>query len=134
MLYLLDTNIISETCRPKPNQGVIQWLKETPSEKLYISVLTIGEIRKGIEKLNDTQQKMKLIDWLDNILTEWFEDRILQIDLDVAERWGCLTACYTLPAIDGLLAATALVYNLQLITRNIKDFKIHDLKILNPFV
>lgn len=90
MRYLLDTNIVSETYRKNPNQGVIQWLKETSSEKLYISVLIIGKIRKGIEKLEDTQQKIKLITWLDNVLLDWFGDKILHIDLDVAEQWGFL--------------------------------------------
>ncbi|MBS0185445.1 MAG: type II toxin-antitoxin system VapC family toxin [Proteobacteria bacterium] len=134
MRYLLDTNIVSETYRQKPNPEVIQWLKNVPSEKLYISVLTIGEIRKSIEKLNDPQRKIKLITWLDVVLLDWFDKRVLPIDLDVAEQWGRLAAHYTLPAIDGLLASTAFVHNLTFVTRNVKDFKINELHIINPFV
>jgi len=88
MRYLLDTNIVSETYRQKPNPDFIHWLKDIPSEKLFVSVLTIGEIRKSIEKLNDPQRKIKLISYLDTVLLDWFDKRVLDIDLDEAEQWG----------------------------------------------
>lgn len=136
MNYLLDTNILSETFKTNPNAKVIDWFNAIPSENLYVSVLVLGEIRKGIEKLPNSQKKIKLLTWLEHDLPSWFEDRILPIDRFVADRWGFLIANCTeknLPAIDSLIAATALTYNLTLITRNVRDFEISGLQILNPF-
>ena len=136
MNYLLDTNILSETVRPHPNTGVKKWLQEIPSEALCISVLTIGEIRRGIEKLGDSKRKNHLIAWLEYDLPKWFGINILPVNLDVAERWGYITSTvnqHSLFAIDTLLAATALTHNLKMVTRNIKDFDIPGLEVINPF-
>jgi predicted nucleic acid-binding protein len=135
MSYLLDTNILSETLKKKPSSAVIKWLKTVPSEELFISVLTFGEIRKGIEKLDKGKHKNQLILWLEHELPKWFADRILPITKEVADRWGYLTGktSRTLPAIDGLLAATALVYNLKMVTRNTKDFVSTGVELIDPF-
>jgi predicted nucleic acid-binding protein len=137
MKYLLDTNILSETVRVKPSISVQRWLEEIPSEFLFISVLTLGEIRRGIEKLENGRRKNNLIIWLEHDLSKWFGDNVLVIDEEVAERWGYITAMmpqrHPLTARDTLLAATALTHNLKMVTRNIKDFDVPGLEVVNPF-
>ena len=135
MKYLLDTNVISETIRKNPDETVKLWFQNVPSAHLYISVLSLGEIRRGIEKLHDFSKKNFLINWLENDLCFWFEERVVPVSLGVADKWGYLTATKKLPAIDSLLAATALTYNMKLVTRNILDFaKITGLEVINPWV
>lgn len=136
MTYLLDTNVLSETWKTNPDKNVIDWLRAIPSEKLYISVLVIGEIRRDIELLPVGAKRKRLLSWLEEELPQQFNDNIVPIDLAVAERWGFLTATIkrTLPAIDGLLAATALTHNMKIVTRNEKDFHITGLEVINPFL
>ena len=133
MNYLLDTNIISELKRPKPNQQVLDWFSTVPKESLYLSVMTLGEIRKGINKLPDGQKKQALTNWLEKDIPLWFDSRLLTIDIGVADYWGQLQAQLTrpLPAIDSLIAATALYHNLCLVTRNVNDFDYPNLNLLN---
>ena len=135
MSYLLDINIISETLRPNPDVQVTTWLNNVPTETLFISVLTFGEIRKGIEKLVASKRKNQLVLWLEHDLPKWFGSNVLPISQEVADRWGFITAHSkrTLPAIDGLLAATALTHNLKMVTRNLKDFDLLGLERINPF-
>ena len=135
MSYLLDTNIVSETVRRNPNKAVIAWLDQLPGEALYVSVLTLGEIRKGIEALADRRRRERLRLWLEHELTAWFEGRVLSIDLAVADRWGRLLAEVgrPVPTIDSLLAATALHHELRLVTRNSGDFEYPGLEVINPF-
>ncbi|HUX80558.1 MAG TPA: type II toxin-antitoxin system VapC family toxin [Alphaproteobacteria bacterium] len=135
MSYLLDTNILSETLRAQPNRGVKKWLQEIPSEAHYISVVTIGEIRRGIEKLGDNRRKSHFIAWLEYDLPKWFGSNILPINLEIAERWGYITSTvnHSFIAVDTLLAATALTHNLKMVTRNVKDFTIPGLEVINPF-
>jgi predicted nucleic acid-binding protein len=135
MSYLLDTNIVSETVRRSPNKAVIAWLDGLPGESLFVSVLTLGEIRKGVETLNDRKRREKLRLWLEHELPAWFEDRVLPVDLAVADRWGRLLAEVgrPVPTIDSLLAATALHHELRLVTRNAGDFNYPGLQVLNPF-
>ncbi|GAB4223567.1 MAG: type II toxin-antitoxin system VapC family toxin [Gammaproteobacteria bacterium] len=135
MSYLLDTNVICEVVKPKPNQHVLSWFDTIPDESLYLSVLTLGEIRKGIEKITDKHRKEKLRVWLEYDLPAWFEDRIKVIDHQVADRWGRLNSQIkrTLPAIDSLIAATALQFDLTLVTRNVQDFHSMTLQIVNPW-
>lgn len=135
MSYLLDTNIVSETIRRNPNKPLISWLDKIPGEALFISVLTFGEIRKGIEALPDRKRREKLRLWLEHDLPEWFEGRVLPVDLAVADRWGRLLADVRrpVPTIDSLLAATALHYELRLVTRNSGDFAYPGLEVINPF-
>ena len=135
MSYLLDTNVVSETIRRQQNALVIGWLKEIPSEALFVSVLTLGEIRKSIEGLIDREKREKLRLWLEHDLTSWFEGRVLPIGCAVADRWGRLLAgvARPVPAIDSLIAATALHHELRLVTRNAKDFNYPGLEVINPW-
>ncbi len=135
MSYLLDTNIISETVRKNPNTSVLAWLERIPGEALYVSVLTLGEIRKGIDALPDKKRREKLRLWLEYELPSWFEGRVLPIDRAVADRWGRLLAVAgrSVPAVDSLLAATAIHHELRIVTRNDDDFKFPGLEVINPF-
>lgn len=135
MSYLLDTNVISELVAAKPNRAVLEWVSSIPVSSTYLSVLTLGEIRKGIEKVSDAKRKNKLILWLEVDLAMQFEERILEIDIKVADRWGRLQADAkrSLPAIDSLIAATALHHDLTLVTRNVNDFHGIDLPMINPW-
>lgn len=135
MSYLLDTNVVSETIRRDPNKAAISWLDQIPGEALFVSVLTLGEIRKGIESLTDKKRREKLRLWLDHELSGWFAGRVLPVDLAVADRWGRLLAAVgrPLPTIDSLLAATALHHDLRLVTRNAKDFDYPGLDVINPW-
>lgn len=133
--YLFDTNILSETIKKKPDQSVVDWLDNISVFHSYISVLSIGEIRKGIEKIQDSRRKMTLLQWLENHILKTFGDHILPIDIDIADRWGrlCAEAKRPLPGIDSLLAATALHHDMVLVTRNHKDFTVPGLQVFNPW-
>ena len=135
MSYLLDTNVISELTRRKPNPQVETWFKSIPNSALYLSVLSWGEIRKGVELLPDNKRREQLRLWLENELPNWFEDRLLTVDAAVCDRWGRLLAKAErpLPAIDSLLAATALHHELRIVTRNISDFEIDGVETINPW-
>ena len=135
MSYLLDPNVVSETIRRNQNRAVVGWLEQVPAEALFISVLTLGEIRKGVEALADKKRKERLRLWLERELPVWFEARVLPVDLAVAERWGRLLAEVgrPVPTIDSLLAATALHYELRLVTRNSRDFDYPGLEVINPW-
>ena len=135
MSYLLDTNVLSELVRPEPSASVVEWFDGVPDDSLYISVLTVGEIRKGVESMADSARKEKLRVWLEHTLPDWFDKRMLAIDDEVAERWGRLLAetGRPAPAINSLLAATALQYGLRMVTRNSKDFVFPGLEVINPW-
>ena len=135
MSYLLDTNVVSELVRPKPDAAVLEWFATTPDNALFLSVLTLGEIRKGVEKLTDAQRREKLRIWLEYDLLGWFGQRILPIGPEVADHWSRLLAQVgrPLPAIDSLLAATALHHDLRLVTRNTRNFDYAGLEIINPW-
>ncbi|GHU01873.1 ribonuclease VapC [Alphaproteobacteria bacterium] len=135
MTYLLDTCVLSESRRSQMNPCLKKWLASAPDEALYISVLSLGEIRCGVERLKDAARRDKLAAWLEHELLAWFENRVLPLDAEVLNRWGFICAnCRTLPVIDSLLAATALTRRLTIATRNIKDFQgIEGLKIINPW-
>lgn len=137
MKYLIDTNVVSELIKARPDKNVVAWFESVPDESLYLSVLSLGEIIKGIGKVEEAGKKEKLRIWLEHELPAWFDNRILDIDSGVAERWGRLLAQHkkTLPAIDSLIAATALHFDLALVTRNITDFDyIAGLQTINPWV
>jgi predicted nucleic acid-binding protein len=133
--YLLDTNVLSELTRPKPSAKVVRWFREVPSEALHVSVLTLGEIRAGVERLAPGARREKLRLWLETELPGWFEERVLPVDTGVADRWGRLVAeaGRSVPAIDGLLAATALHHGLRLVTRNVADFVLPGLEVVDPW-
>lgn len=135
MSYLLDTNVLSELVRSKPNPGILQWVSALPEDALFVSVLTLGEIRYGIDKLSDLNKKEKLRLWLEHELPQRFTQRVLPIDYHVADRWGRLRHQIKrpIPIIDSLLAATALHYDLRIVTRNFQDFQYPDLEVINPW-
>ena len=135
MSYLLDTNVVSELVRAKPNNEVVKWFEIVPDEALHLSVLSLGEIRKGVEKLTASRRRERLRVWLEQDLVEWFGPRLLPVDHAVADRWGILLARIErpVPAIDSLLAATALHHGLRLVTRNIEDFQVTGLEVINPW-
>jgi hypothetical protein len=133
--YLVDTNVLSELRRKQPEPSVVAWFSERPRQSLFLSVLTLGEIRKGIERLNDATRQQPLQDWLEVELPRYFWGRVLSVDADTVDRWGRLqgSAERPLPAIDSLLAATALQHNLTLVTRNTADFEGLGLQLINPW-
>ena len=135
MSYLLDTNVLSELRRKTPNAGVVEWFARRPASTLFLSVLTLGELRKGIEGMIDAKRRRALLDWFEAELPIFFTGRILPIDMHVADRWGRLmaTANRPMPAIDSLLAATAVHNDLSLVTRNVKDFTDLGLEVINPW-
>lgn len=134
-MFLIDTNIISELRKAERcDANVATWYASVNDDDLYLSVLVTGEIRKGLElsRSRDRQKSEKLQSWL-HALEQGFGDRILPINFAIANEWGRLAALRSLPVIDGLLAATARVYDLVLVIRNINDVAGLDVKILNPF-
>lgn len=133
--FLLDTNILSELRKEnRCDPGVRKWFAATNAEDLFVSVLVLGEIRQGIERIRprDRLQAEALEKWLRWISTE-FDDRLLPVDEQVADRWGRLGAGRPLPLLDAFLAATALVHDLKLVTRNVTDMAHTEAKLLNPF-
>jgi predicted nucleic acid-binding protein len=132
--YLLDTNALSELRKRRPDPRVTGWFDTTPKAELYLSCLTIGEIRRGIERLRrkDEVQAKAIERWLAG-LRHFYQDRIVPIDIEITERWGRLSAAATLPAIDGLLAATALTRGCTVVTRNTTDFAASGVRVLNPW-
>ena len=136
--FLLDTNCISELVRTKPEPRVLEWIEAADESLLHLSVLTLGEIRKGVAGLPQSRRRTRLETWLELELQTRFSGRILPIDAAVADRWGLLAAEAKrkgsfLSAIDGLLAATALHHNLTIVSRNVKDFANTPAPILNPW-
>ncbi len=136
--FLLDTNCISEVVRVKPEPRVLEWMEAADEGLLYLSVLTLGEIRKGLAGLSQSKRRTHLEAWLEVELQARFSGRILPIDAAVADRWGVLAADAkrkgtALSTIDALLAATALHYNLTIVSRNVSDFANAHVPVLNPW-
>ena len=136
MSYLVDTNVLSELRRKTPDTKVIEWFADRPAVTLYISVLSLGEIRKGIESHKDASRRHALTDWLQTEVAAFFAGRILPVDALVADRWGRMVADAgrPLPTIDSLLAATAVANDLVLVTRNTKDFTDLPVQTFNPWI
>ncbi len=135
MSYLLDTNVISEVRKRKRcDRHVRRWWDQVRDRQLHLSVLVLGEIRKGIEGVRgkNPEQAEALENWLSTVYTA-FEGRILGIDSAVAEEWGRMNARRSLPILDGLIAATAKVHGLTLVTRNVDDVAGSGVRLLNPF-
>lgn len=135
--FLLDTNVVSEMVKHKPHPGVMRWMEDADEMLLHFSVLTLGEIRKGIASQADIARRASLESWLAD-LADRFSERILPLDLAVADRWGHITGLckakgVTVPVIDGLLAATALHHDLIFVTRNIQDVQDTGVETLNPW-
>lgn len=136
--FLLDTNCISELVRTKPELRVLEWMEAADESVLYLSVLTLGEIRKGVAGLPQGKRQTQLEIWLDVDLQARFSGRILAIDALIADRWGLMAAeakrkGVALSAIDGLLASTALQHNLTIVSRNVRDFEGTRVPTLNPW-
>ena len=138
MIYLLDTCVISEFVAREPNPRVLDWIDSREETHLYLSVITVGEIRKGIEMLPQSRRSSELGAWLNDQILPRFSDRIVPIDANVMLRWGELVCTLqkqgkNLPAIDSLIAASALQANLILVTRNESDFADCGVSIVNPW-
>lgn len=138
MNYLLDTNIISELISKTPSQHVTDYLLGLNDESLYLSVITIGEIKSGIEKLDNGRKKERLLHWLENDLLLRFQGQIISIDTEVMLQWGVIQnklkqTGKPLPIMDSLIGATAQVKEMVLLTRNEKDFHNLGIEIVNPF-
>ncbi len=135
-MYLLDTNVVSETVRRRPDPSVVKWFESVEGESLHLSVLTIGEIRRGVELLGDGGKRERHRVWLEQEIPEWFGARVLDVSHGVAEMWGRLRAASirTPPAVDSLIAATAIHHGLRMVTRNERDFaRFPGLVVVNPW-
>ena len=137
--FLLDTNVVSELMKRRPSRPVVAWVDQTPEPLIHLSVITLGEIRKGIDLLEDDDPRRATLQvWLDRDLRVRFAGRLLAFDDAVAERWGQLEAVakrrrLTLPTIDAQLAATALHHGLTLVTRNTADVEPTGVPVINPW-
>jgi toxin FitB len=138
MTFLLDTNVVSEWVKPRPDSGVVAWLREVDEDRLFLSVVTLAELRLGIERLPLGIRRSRLDQWVAEDLRVRFEGRILAIDALIADAWGILTAkaqSFGRPigSLDGFIGATAQVHGLLLVTRNVADFVFLDRPPLNPW-
>lgn len=138
MSYLIDTCCISELVKKKPNSSVVKWFNDHDELTMFLSVITFGELRKGIEKLPDSSKKKELNRWLKEDLKHRFKNRILSINLEEVNKWGEILAIAEksgnpLPAIDSLIAATAIVHDLSVVTRNTQDMEGSGVEVINPW-
>jgi predicted nucleic acid-binding protein len=136
--FLLDTNVPSELTRPQSDPRVEQWLEDADDERLYLSVVSLGEFLKGITILPEGRRRDELKQWLEGTLRPWFSGRILPVNESIAERWGILAGqCQLrgtpLRVADGFIAATALEHSFTVVTRNVKDFAGLGVSVLNPW-
>ena len=138
MKYLLDTCLISELIKRQPDQRTLKWVRAVDEAQCFISVITVGEIQKGITKLTDNNKQDRLRAWFDNDFSKRFRNRIIPINNQIASKWGEILGTneqkgVTLPVIDALIAATAITMDLTVVTRNTKDIQRCGAKILNPW-
>jgi len=136
--FLLDTCVISELVKARPQTSVIEWIDSTKEEQIYLSSLTIGEIFQGIELIPNGKKKDKFLNWVNIDLLNRFQEKIIPITFEVAQKWGEISgvsekAGKKLPVIDSLIAATGITFSLIVVTRNIKDLERTGAKILNPW-
>ena len=137
MNYLLDTCVISETARPRPDDRVMAWLDSVEEDALFVPAVAFGELRKGVERRDDGAKKIALTKWLDDCY-RIYGDRIVPFDYGVADLWGRLVADLqkrgkTPPVIDSQIAATALCHGMTLVTRNVRDMTDFAVQLINPF-
>lgn len=138
MSWLLDTCVLSELVKPKPDAGLVAWVESNDEARLYLSALTLGELAKGIARLPAGAKRNRLQNWLDRDLSERFLGRVLSIDRAAALRWGELQARAEkrgrpMPVVDGLIAATAVLYDLTIVTRNGDDMAQSGAAVLDPW-
>jgi toxin FitB len=139
MNYLLDTCLISELAKSEPNKTVVDWVLSKNEANFYVSVLTFGELHKGIEKLPESKKKEELRIWVENDLKNRFHNRIIGIDMRVSTTWGKIQSIaekkgQPMPAIDALIAATGIVHDLIVVTRNVADMEQSNVKLFNPWL
>lgn len=139
MNYLLDTNVISELTKRTPNANVIHWIARHHESNLFLSVITFGELQKGISKLSDETKADQLQTWVDIDLTKRFEGRILPLSIEVLSTWGRWVGVSEkngtkLPVMDSLIAATAMTHDLIVVTRNVFDFEHSQVRVENPWI
>ena len=130
----MDTNVLSEARRPRGDEGVKRWISSTPTAELYLSVLVVGEIRRGVERLKrrDPDQAEIYEAWLGTVLHD-YADRVLPVDAEAADEWGRMSVPGPIPVVDGLMAATAKVRGMTFVTRNTADVERTGVRVLNPF-
>ena len=138
MKYLLDTCVVSETRRREPNTNLMNWLAERKAADLFISVVTLGELRKGACSLKEASRRQVLEKWIDEDVATSFSGRILSFERSIADQWGRLMgegiAKGLTPSVtDSMLAATALARGMAIVTRNVSDFQFEGLQVVNPF-
>ena len=138
MNYLIDTCCVSELVKKKPNPNVVKWFSEQDELSMYLSVITFGELRKGISKLPDSKKKKELNRWVKEDLSHRFKNRVLNISIEEVNIWGEILATAEtngkpLPAIDSLIAATALTHGLSVVTRNTQDMEGSGVEVINPW-
>lgn len=135
MSFLVDTNVVSELGRKNPNRHVVAWANSVGTAGLHLSVLTLGEIAKGAASLarRDAARGAALSRWLEGLHYQ-YADRIIAVDDEIAEAWGRLASGRSIPVIDALLAATALVRGMTLVTRNVRDIADIDIEVVNPWI
>jgi len=136
--FLLDTNVVSEWTKPRPNPGVVEWLGQVDEDEVFLSVVTFAELRRGIARLPAGARRERLDEWLRGELPLRFESRIVGVDGAIADEWGRLiahreTRGRTIHTMDALIAATAQVHGLTLVTRNTEDFQASVKSLLNPW-
>ena len=136
--FLTDTNVISEYARPNPNPDVFLWFDRVSPDKLFASVITFGELHRGIESLPPGKRRANLEAWISDGLPAWFAPNLLPVSSEIARRWAQLTVRASrqgmpLSMPDGLIAATAIEHNLTLVTRNVTDFEGSRVRLANPF-
>jgi toxin FitB len=139
MNYLLDTCLISELAKSEPNKTVLDWVLSENETSFYVSVLTFGELHKGIEKLPESSKKEELRIWVENDLSKRFHNRIIGIDIRISITWGKILSIAEkkgkpMPAIDSLIAATGIVHGLTVVTRNEADMEQSKVKLFNPWL
>ncbi len=135
MSFLLDTNVVSEWTKPRPNAGIVEWLARVEEDEVFLSVVTFAEIRHGIDRLPAGERRRRLDEWLRNDLALRFEGRIIGVDGAIADEWGRMIARREARgrAMDALVAATAQVHDLTVVTRNAADFQPSVKAVLNPW-
>jgi toxin FitB len=136
--FLLDTNVISEWTKPRPNGGVVQWLSDAEEDRLFLSVVTIAELRHGVERLPAGARRARLGIWVSEAVPARFEGRVLPIEIEIATAWGRMMARArlrgrVLSIMDGFMAATAQRHDMTLVTRNVADFEALDVRLLSPW-
>jgi predicted nucleic acid-binding protein len=136
--FLLDTNVVSEWVRPRPDAGVVAWLAEVDEDRTFISVVTLAELRHGIERMAVGQRRRRLDEWVRDELPSRFDGRVLSVDAVVADSWGRITAAQEkvgrpIGSADAFIAATVEVHGLTLVTRNRSDFEPTVKAVVNPW-